>query len=194
MELPYIHIKKISVVDKKTATLIQNFFSTKIFPTLKFSNDKKEQMRLNTYELLQSMLLELFPTVKQVDIHYNENGKLYLNGELESYYVNVSHSGKYVMSGIAKTEIGVDIQRCRKISDEMLHLLAPEALDNTVLLSDMERIKLFCRIESVIKAQGKTIFSFFSGINANNITSREFIVSEPNYVAYASFKKEYLLY
>jgi 4'-phosphopantetheinyl transferase len=90
------------------------------------------------------------------DIYYGKFGKPFLKNNL--FYFNISHSGEYTICGISAQEIGVDIQKVKKIIDRKIlkSFFAPSELD-MLDLGDMKD-DLFTEIwtvkESYLKMLG----------------------------------------
>ena len=73
---------------------------------------------------------------------------------------NVSHSGQYVLTAFAESPIGVDIERCRPLTDELMHYaLTANEYQYVAAEPDARRraerfLRVWTRKESFFKAMG----------------------------------------
>lgn len=80
---------------------------------IKSALKKEKAVQLYAASLLLSYALSDYGK-KLSDIKISETGKPYIEG---MPYFNVSHSGKYVVAAVGFSEIGIDIQEKKPISD-----------------------------------------------------------------------------
>lgn len=123
-------------------------------------------------------LLNAVQGLEKAEIFYGTHGKPYLSHRGNLYF-NISHSGDYAAVAFSQTEVGVDIERIRKIRpgvmsryfhlSEREYLEKPavkntgkaemeemqEGLENALTETDMKFTELWTRKESYIKAVGK---------------------------------------
>lgn len=82
------------------------------------------------------------------EIIYNENGKPYFKNS--KIYFSISHSSEYVACIVSDNEIGIDIQKIRRIPDNLNIVFNEDELE----LSSFELLKLWTKKEAIIKARG----------------------------------------
>lgn len=96
---------------------------------------------------------------QEINIVFGENGKPRI-GNLADAHFNISHSGHYVVCAVATTEIGIDVERIRKVnlriaerffsSSEIADLMASEEGNRMQYFITLWTIK-----ESYLKAIGR---------------------------------------
>ena len=80
----------------------------------------------------------------------NLEGKPYIDG----VFFNISHDANMVVLAISDDKIGVDVMKIRDIDSRILSYIG---IDSN--MSEYEKIKLWCRLESAIKYEGLSITS-----------------------------------
>jgi len=81
--------------------------------------------RLNNTSKLQTIAGELLARYsvgeylgkpdQQIDLIYGEKGKPHI-GNVNGVHFNISHSGHYVVCAVAPAELGIDVERVRKVN------------------------------------------------------------------------------
>jgi 4'-phosphopantetheinyl transferase len=141
--------------------IINNIFSIldkdRVERILKFKF-KEDRYRALMSDILSGYLICDYLNIKMKDIliSRNEYGKPYL--ENKDIFFNNSHSGKWVVCGISKYEVGIDVEKIKNIDiniakrffhkDEYLYLLKNENKKDFFY-------KLWTLKESFIKADGR---------------------------------------
>ncbi len=133
----------------------------------KYRRDDRRKQSLIGYNSVVEMLKE--EKVNTIDFYFNQYGKPYLkNSEV---YFNISHSDDYVISAISHKEIGIDIEKIRKVNNNTLNQFATEKEKDYVLSSkknfEKRYFQIYCLKESYFK---------MLGTNLNNILEIEFLV------------------
>lgn len=144
----------------------------------KFYFDKDKIHSLFAEVLLRFALWEQYGLEdNQIRFQYNKYGKPYLV-DLNHVFFNISHSGKWVLCGLADKPLGIDVEQINKNQDLSIadKLYSDKEMEYVYKQSQDDRIKNFFRIwtlkESYVKCIGKGMsvpfhtFSFqFSGEN-----------------------------
>jgi len=96
-----------------------------------------------------------------VQFTYAPEGKPELAGEARSLHFNFSHSGGWAVLGIARSEIGVDIEQIRPVpdlEDVARRFFAPREADIVIAADSADRLSFFLtcwtRKEAFVKATG----------------------------------------
>lgn len=87
-----------------------------------------------------------------------KNGKPYFTDQ-EHIHFNISHSGHYIVCAVNNTNIGIDVERIRKVNLRIAErYFSPKELHDLLQLSDTESMEYFIRLwtikESYLKAKG----------------------------------------
>lgn len=104
------------------------------------------------YSLLQSLLNEIDTKFPKPVFEYTKYGKPYLKNI--PLFFNISHSKDIVICAISDEEIGIDIEYLRPFNEAIAKKFFPEIPNNDVIFT-----KEWVKLESLIKASGKSIFS-----------------------------------
>lgn len=130
---------------------------------LMFINDKKQS--IGVYLLLKKALKKHRIDINDYEFKYTENGKPYL--ENCPFNVSLSHSNEYVLVGISKNEIGVDIQEVSDIDENALDYLFSEK-DWDFYSKSKRKTDVFYKIwtlkEAFVKMTGEGITKKLSSI------------------------------
>ena len=118
-------------------------------------------------EILLNRSLEILQKDIVLPVSYtrNQHGKPYLLWPNDSWYVNWSHSGDYVLCAVADREVGVDLQYMRPGIKEPLvkRALQPEELKAYSNIPPAERETRFYQYwvikESYLKAMGTGFYT-----------------------------------
>jgi len=97
--------------------------------------------------------------LQEINLVFGEKGKPHI-GNLTDVYFNISHSGHYVVCAVAATEVGIDVERVRKVNLRIAERFfsAPELHDLMVLDEESRKqdfITLWTIKESYLKAIGR---------------------------------------
>ncbi len=147
---------------------MENKVYYKIVNKNKFNNlNETELARLKLREMMEAIGLEFD------ELEYSKNGKPYFKNK--KYFFNYSHSKNYILIGISKTEIGVDIEEERNISDNI----------SKKYLNDVDkknRLKYWVIKESYVKLIDKPEL-LYEDINIANLKYNNKIIINSNYIA-----------
>ena len=114
---------------------------------------------------------------KEIDFRAEKNGKLYLaNSDI---YLNLSHSGNYVMAAISDAHIGVDVEHIE--NNHKIKELIKYVLDNKEIEEfnkSQNQIKdfylMWTKKESYIKCIGKGLSAGMNTINLKSLKDYRF--------------------
>jgi len=125
--------------------------------------------RLNATSKLQTVSGELLARYSvgqylgkpdtEINLVFGEKGKPHI-GNLKNVHYNISHSGHYVVCAVAPNEIGIDVERVRKVNLRIAERFfsAPEIQDLMAREED-DRMHYFITLwtikESYLKAIGR---------------------------------------
>ena len=95
----------------------------------------------------------------RIDLQFGENGKPHIEN-LSDVHFNISHSGHYVVCAVASTEIGIDVERIRKVNLRIAErFFSPSEIRDLMQLDQVEQMQYFITLwtikESYLKAIGK---------------------------------------
>ena len=125
--------------------------------------------RLNNNSKLQTVSGELLARYsvgnftgnpyQEINLIFGEKGKPHI-GNLSNVHFNISHSGNYVVCAVASTEVGIDVERVRKVNLRIAERFfsAPELHDLLELDEEARKqyfIILWTIKESYLKAIGR---------------------------------------
>jgi len=125
--------------------------------------------RLNNSSKLQTVSGELLArySVKQylgkpdqeINLLFGEKGKPHI-GNLGNVHFNISHSGHYVVCAVAAAEIGIDVERIRKVNLRIAErFFSPSEIDDLMACDEETRMQYFITLwtikESYLKAIGR---------------------------------------
>lgn len=107
------------------------------------------------------LLSEIFREygIKKPKLKISEYGKPYLDGE--RLFFNLSHSGKYAAAAVSDAEVGIDIEKCRRVNLKVAdrYFTAAEREYIYSKAEEKERqdafLSLWTKKESFLKAVGK---------------------------------------
>jgi len=95
----------------------------------------------------------------KITLVFGEKGKPHI-GNLTDVHFNISHSGHYVVCAVAATEVGIDVERVRKVNLRIAERFfsVPE-LHDLIMLDEESRKQYFITLwtikESYLKAIGR---------------------------------------
>jgi len=125
--------------------------------------------RLNLSSKLQSVAGELLARYsvgqylgkpdQQINLVFGEKGKPHI-GNLNGVHFNISHSGNYVVCAVAPYEIGIDVERIRKVNLRVAErFFSTPEINDLMSLDEADRMEYFIRLwtikESYLKAIGR---------------------------------------
>jgi 4'-phosphopantetheinyl transferase len=96
----------------------------------------------------------------EVGIEPESTGRPVLTGELASYFVSIAHSGWYVVVGVSKRQIGVDVEQLRLWPPSprlMARVCSPDELRLLEGMGDTHRAAAFMTLWARKEAYGKAI-------------------------------------
>lgn len=137
---------------------------------LNYKHQKDKARSLGAGLLLNYAVSKLFPQVPQpVQLEFLPQKKPVIKN-YSSICTNLSHAGVYAACAINSTDVGIDIERVRKVSDALMNkCCTKEELAFLSQFEETERKKHFCRIwtrkESYIKATGEGLLIDLSLVN-----------------------------
>ncbi len=96
---------------------------------------------------------------QEIKLVFGEKGKPHI-GNLQDVHFNISHSGHYVVCAVAETEIGIDVERIRKVNLRIAERFFSSSEINDLMACDEEsRMQYFITLwtikESYLKAIGR---------------------------------------
>jgi len=125
--------------------------------------------RLNSTSKLQTVAGELLARYsvgqflgkadQEINLVFGDKGKPRINN-LQNVHYNISHSGHYVVCAVAPNEIGIDVERVRKVSLRIAERFFSEPEINDLMTrNDEDRMHYFITLwtikESYLKAIGR---------------------------------------
>jgi 4'-phosphopantetheinyl transferase len=98
-------------------------------------------------------------TDQEINLVFGEKGKPHI-GNLPHVHFNISHSGHYVICAVAETEIGIDVERIRKVDLRIAErFFSPSEIDDLMACDEKKRMPYFITLwtikESYLKAIGR---------------------------------------
>lgn len=111
---------------------------------------------------------------KDIEIGYGENGKPFITN-LENVHFNISHSGDFVVCAVSNNEVGIDVERIRKVNLRIAErYFSASELYDLMQLGEEERKTYFITLwtvkESYLKAIGKGLTQH---LNSFTVTKSE---------------------
>jgi 4'-phosphopantetheinyl transferase len=96
---------------------------------------------------------------QEINLVFGEKGKPHI-GNLTDVHYNISHSGYYVVCAVAPTEIGIDVERIRKVNLRIAErFFSPSEIHDLMACDEEHRMKYFITLwtikESYLKAIGR---------------------------------------
>jgi 4'-phosphopantetheinyl transferase len=95
----------------------------------------------------------------EIVLRFGEKGKPHIEN-LENLHFNISHSGHYVVCAVATTELGIDVERVRKVNLRVAErFFSEKEITDLMSLSEDNRMHYFITLwtikESYLKAIGR---------------------------------------
>lgn len=92
---------------------------------VRYKNELDKKRSLLAELLIQKAVMEK-TGLKNVAIGRNKYGKPYIK-DVENFYFNITHSGNYVVIGVSKKEIGIDIEKKGRVDYRVAERLCESA-------------------------------------------------------------------
>jgi len=148
---------------------------------LRYKNGKNESA--NAYMLLRIALRENYGIDDAVEFGYHEKGKPFLK-DFPGIHFNLSHSKGVAACVVSDSEVGVDVQTIRSVTDRTAKRVLTEA-EYAVFKGVPKPDEYFCGIwaikESYMKRNGQGIAAAFRKLPADEITDRKLIREKDYY-------------
>lgn len=140
---------------------------------IKNLNDKKRVI-LGEQLLIKGLQKYYNVNYDDVNIRLNENGKPYIsNNKYNHIKFNISHSHDYSICAFSSNEIGVDIEKIRKVDIKTINQFATTNEINYILSSQNQIFRRLFTIYTLKESYFKML-----GDNLNNIKNVEFQVND----------------
>ena len=125
--------------------------------------------RLNSTSKLQTVAGELLARYsvgqylkkpdQEINLVFGEKGKPHI-GNLSDVHFNISHSGNYVVCAVSKTEVGIDVERIRKVNLRIAErFFSHSEIHDLMARDEADRMHYFITLwtikESYLKAIGR---------------------------------------
>lgn len=151
-----------------------NYFYGNINKLKKDKIDKYINYEAKTRSIIGEMLLSELLARKDIsyeslDYYINDYGKPYLKNS--NLFFNISHSFDYVVTAISDKEIGIDIEKIRKVSINTIKQFATEKEKEYILSSKNNVGERIFKIYTLKEAYFKML-----GTNLNHILEVEFTI------------------
>lgn len=96
---------------------------------------------------------------QEINLVFGEKGKPHI-GNLSDIHFNISHSGHYVVCAVAPVEIGIDVERIRKVNLRIAErFFSPSEINDLMACDEEYRMQYFITLwtikESYLKAIGR---------------------------------------
>jgi len=130
---------------------------------LRTQNHTNPKSRLQSVagELLARYAIRHFTDnpVVEINIHFGEKGKPFVEN-LTDIHFNISHSGDYVVCAVSVNEVGIDVERKRKVNLRIAErYFSPAELLDLMKFDEEDRMNYFITLwtikESYLKAIGE---------------------------------------
>ena len=167
------NINNFSYLDENYSTIKQN--KKNAIDKIKNLDDKKRAI-LGEQLLIKG--LQKYYNIKydDVNIRLNKNGKPYIsNDKYHHIKFNISHSYDYSICAFSSNEIGVDIEKIRKVDIKTINQFATTSEINYILSSENQVFRRLFTIYTLKESYFKML-----GDNLNNIKNIEFTINKNN--------------
>jgi len=144
-------------------------FQGKLLQYLPEAGKLRVKDRLNKTSKLQTIAGELLARYsvgqylgkpdQEINLVFGEKGKPHI-GNLRDVHFNISHSGHYIVCAVAPEEIGIDVERIRKVNLRIAErFFSPSEINDLMALEEEYRMHYFITLwtikESYLKAIGR---------------------------------------
>ncbi len=159
---------KVFVVQLEEAEYTPEFMDV-LLQFLPEAGRERVRDRLNSTSKLQTVAGELLARYsvgqflgkadQEINLVFGEKGKPRIDN-LQNVHYNISHSGHYVVCAVAPNEIGIDVERVRKVNLRIAERFFSEPEINDLMIrNDEDRMQYFITLwtikESYLKAIGR---------------------------------------
>ena len=159
---------KVFVVQLEEAEYTPEFMDV-LIQFLPEAGKSRVRNRLNATSKLQTVAGELLArysvgqflgkTDQEINLVFGDKGKPHI-ANLKNIHFNISHSGQYVVCAVAQDEIGIDVERVRKVNLRIAERFFSEPEINDLMTRNEEDrmlyfITLWTIKESYLKAIGR---------------------------------------
>ena len=166
-------INNSSYLDEDYSTIKQN--KKNAIDKIKNLDDKKRAI-LGEQLLIKGLQKYYNINYDDVNIMLNENGKPYIsNDKYHHIKFNISHSYDYSICAFSSNEIGVDIEKIRKVDIKTINQFASTNEINYILSSENQVFRRLFTIYTLKESYFKML-----GDNLNNIKNIEFTINKNN--------------
>ena len=144
----------------------------------KIINKKRRKLAIISEVILMELLNKNNLKYNRLIYKYNSNGKEYIDG----IYYSKSYSFDCVIVGTSKNEIGLDIEKIRKVNKKTIYQFANEKEIEFINNSNNyyeSFFKIFTLKESYIKMKGLNL-SYIKNIDTYNLKDCDIIQFEKN--------------
>ena len=167
------NINNFSYLDENYSTIKQN--KKNAIDKIKNLDDKKRAI-LGEQLLIKGLQKYYNINYDDVNIMLNENGKPYIsNDKYHHIKFNISHSNDYSICAFSCNEIGVDIEKIRKVDIKTINQFATTNEINYILSSKNQVFRRLFTIYTLKESYFKML-----GDNLNNIKNIEFTIIKNN--------------
>lgn len=137
----------------------------------KYKSEKEIKMSIIGEILLKELLKKHYNLdYNKLNFKTNKNGKPFIANS--NVFFNISHSKEFIIVAVSNNPVGVDIEKKRKISNNMVKYITNESEKNYILFSDdflNTFFKIYVLKEAYIKMFGLNINCIKNiHININN--------------------------
>jgi len=120
---------------------------------------------------------------QEINLVFGKKGKPHIEN-LQDVHFNISHSGHYVVCAVSSTEIGIDVERIRKVDLRIAErFFSPSEIDDLMACDEEKRMQYFITLwtikESYLKAIGRGLtqhlnsFTIVKNSNSYLLTGNE---------------------
>ena len=167
------NINNSSYLDEDYSTIKQN--KKNAIDKIKNLDDKKRAI-LGEQLLIKGLQKYYNINYDDVNIRLNKNGKPYISDDNYNHIkFNISHSNDYSICAFSCNEIGVDIEKIRKVDIKTINQFATTNEINYILSSENQVFRRLFTIYTLKESYFKML-----GYNLNNIKNIEFTINKNN--------------
>ena len=139
---------------------------------IKYLDDKKRAI-LGDQLLIKGLYKYYNVNYDDVNIRLNKNGKPYISDEKYQHIkFNISHSHDYSICAFSSNEIGIDIEKIRKVDIKTINQFATTNEIKYILSSENQVLRRLFTIYTLKESYFKML-----GDNLNNIKNIEFTIN-----------------
>ncbi len=138
---------------------------------------------------------------QEIVLRFGEKGKPHI-GNIPGIHFNISHSGHYIVCAVAATEIGIDVERVRKVNLRIAERFFSEPeISDLMACTETSRMHYFITLwtikESYLKAIGRGLtqhlnsFTILKNVDSYILTGNE--EAEGYFIETRELSPEYLM-